>query len=66
MKRQRYHFTVITTHPTLNDTLVSRLAESEEHARESLQRLAREQAPDATLEPATVRRCLEDKPHLID
>lgn len=64
MKRTRYHFTLRTTHPTLNGTTVSRVAEDEASARRSILKIVREAAPDATLKP--VRRCLEDKSKLKD
>lgn len=51
MKRTRYHFTIQTAHPTLNGTAVSRLAQTEPDARESIMRVLREAAPDATLKP---------------
>ena len=51
MKRTRYHYTVRTSHPTLDGTPVSRLAETEARARQSILKVLHEVAPDATLEP---------------
>ena len=64
MKRTRYHFTLVTSHSTLNGTTVSRVAETEARARESILRIVREAAPDATLKP--VRRCMDSNSKLHD
>lgn len=64
MKRTRYHFTIRSGHQTLSGAAVSRVAETEDSARQSILKIVREAASDAELVPA--RRCMEDRPKLTD